>query len=114
GRSSSSMVESSSSFVRGSSSRTRSRRPEAAFLLLSVLCCPALPCLAGESYLDRSKARDAVPYGTSIEPPAAHGDTQAPGASDAAGSLPAKRVTSSTLRLDSKRPGPDAPATEAR
>ena len=34
---------------------------------LLVLIGP-LPCLAGESYLDRSKVREAVPYGTTIEP----------------------------------------------
>jgi len=26
-------------------------------------------CLAGDTYLDRSKVREAVPYGTTIEPP---------------------------------------------
>ncbi len=37
--------------------------------LLLVAGSPA--CLAGEGYLDRSKVREAVPYGTTIEPPAA-------------------------------------------
>jgi len=51
---------------------------------------------------------------TAIEPPAAHEDTQAPAASDADSSPPANRVTSSTLRPDSTRPGPGAADTEPR
>jgi hypothetical protein len=39
-----------------------------ALVLLLLVAAPA--CLAGETYLDRSKVRDAVPYGTSIEPAA--------------------------------------------
>jgi len=38
----------------------------------------SLPCVAGESFLDRSKVREAVPYGTTIEPPPPEKKTTAP------------------------------------
>lgn len=35
----------------------------------------ALPCAAGEGFLDRSKVHEAVPYGTTIKPPPAERTT---------------------------------------
>ena len=38
--------------------------------VVSLLVWPGLPCLAGESYLDRNlKVHEAVPYGRSAEEP---------------------------------------------
>lgn len=45
--------------------------PSAAVVLVLLLAWgPARRCLAGDSYLDRSKVQEAVPYGMTIEPPA--------------------------------------------
>jgi len=38
----------------------------------------SLPCWAGEGFLDRSKVHEAVPYGTTIEPPPAERKTVPP------------------------------------
>jgi hypothetical protein len=38
------------------------------WLAALLLVIWSLPCVAGESFLDRSKVREAVPYGTTIEP----------------------------------------------
>jgi hypothetical protein len=37
------------------------------WVLVALVLIGPLPCLAGETYLDRSKVREAVPYGTTIE-----------------------------------------------
>jgi hypothetical protein len=97
--------------VRVFSSRIRSKRPEAAFLLLGLLACPALPCLAGESFLDRSKVREAVPYGTDVEPAAPHGQTQPTGERHGTGP---PDTTSTTLRPGSTQGGRGAPGAEPR
>jgi hypothetical protein len=97
--------------VRACSSRIRSKRPETAFLLLALLTCPALPCLAGDSYLDRSKVREAVPYGTDIEPAAPHGRTQPTGERHGTGP---PDTTSTTLQPGSMQGGRGGPGAEPR
>jgi len=47
-------------------------------LVALLLVIWALPCAAGETFLDRSKVREAVPYGTTIEPPPPEKKTTAP------------------------------------
>ena len=97
--------------MRAFSSRIRSRRPEAAFLLLALLAYPAVPCLAGDSYLDRSKVREAAPYGTEIEPPALHGQTQRN--RERHGAEP-PGTTSTTLQPGSTRGGGGGPGAAPR
>ena len=48
------------------------------WLVALLLVIWSLPCVAGESFLDRSKVREAVPYGTTIEPPPPEKKTTAP------------------------------------
>jgi hypothetical protein len=43
----------------------------ACVLVALLLLIGPLACLAGDSYLNRSKVREAAPYGTTIEPPPA-------------------------------------------
>ncbi|MCI0637004.1 MAG: hypothetical protein L0206_24275 [Actinobacteria bacterium] len=40
------------------------------------------PALAADSYLDRSKVQEAIPYGTTIEPPPAREGAEAAGEGD--------------------------------
>jgi len=48
------------------------------WLVALLLVIWSLPCVAGETFLDRSKVREAVPYGTTIEPPSPEKKTTAP------------------------------------
>jgi hypothetical protein len=88
-------------------------------LLLGVLlACPALPCLAGDSYLDRSKVREATPYGTTVEPPTSHEPTKATGEPDGgrpSRTTPPKSETSTTVQPGSTQGGErGGPADESR
>ena len=104
--------------MRDFSSRIRWKRPEAVFLLV-LLACPARPCLAGESYLDRSKVREATPYGTTVESPTAHEPTKATGEPDGGGPSrtepPPSGGTSSTIQPGATQAGErGGPANEPR
>ena len=95
--------------MRDFSSRIRWKRPEAVLLLGVLLACPALPCIAGDSYLDRSKVREATPYGTTIEPPTTHEPTKATGEPDGGRpsrtSPPPRGKTSTTVQPGSTQGG---------
>ena len=98
--------------MRGSSLRFRWKRTEAiAFLVALLACVPPPKCRAADSYLNRSKAQEANPYGTTIEP-STSGATGATGADDAHhATQPRKDVTSTTVP---PRSGPEGPGREAR
>ena len=103
--------------MRDSSSRCRWKRPEGTLLLVALLAWGLpLPCLAGESYLDRSKVREAVPYGTTIEPPPSPQGTK-PAAEPDDGTrhtAPASSVTSSTIDPESTQGGRGGGAHQPR
>ncbi len=48
-----------------------------AALVALLLWSPALRCLAGDSYLDRSKVQEAIPYRTTIDAAPSHEDAGA-------------------------------------
>jgi hypothetical protein len=50
-----------------------------AALVALLLWGAALRCVAGDSYLDRSKAQEAIPYGTTIDAPPPRKDAGAAG-----------------------------------
>jgi len=79
---------------------------------VALLVCIASPrCRAADTYLNPSKAQEANPYGTTIEPPTS-GATRATGADDAHQATPSsKDVTSSTVPPGSGR---EEPGREAR
>jgi hypothetical protein len=95
--------------VRGSSSRIRWKRPDGIIPLVALLACVlALPCGAADGYLNRSKAQEANPYGTTIEPPTSHERTQAidkPDGNHPHHTGPPSGTTSSTVQPESTQGG---------
>ena len=65
-----------------------------------LLAIGALPCSAGEGFLDRSKVHEAVPYGTTITPPSTERKT-----------MPSTLPDHETGRQGSPTPGGSAPGT---
>src|SRR5262249_11324809 len=92
----SSTAGSSSSCARGSCSPSRWNGPEFARVRLVALLLViwALPCAAGETFLDRSKVREAVPYGTTIEPPPPEKKTTPPPLRDQDAGRPSSSTSS--------------------
>ena len=72
--------------------------PRVGLVLAALLASgPAANCLAGDGYLDRSKVQEAIPYGTTIEPPPSH-DAGAVGKDDdAPRTAPPSGSTSTTV-----------------
>src|SRR4029450_8286218 len=67
---------------------------------------PPLPCLAADTYLDRSKVREAVPYGTSLARRGSHeGTTAAESEGDRSHQTGPSGVTSTTIGRESTEGG---------
>jgi hypothetical protein len=74
---------------------------------LLVLIGP-LSCRAGETYLDRSKVREAVPYGTTIEQRPSDEKATPPSMPRRESGSPGGTTPASTIPDDGNR-GPDRP-----